>query len=457
MHGTKLIEHLYEVTESGLGTNAHAAGRRVLLDTVGCALFGSKQPWVRMIAETVWQNTGPSTVLGYSRPLHPAAAALVNGTAAHGFELDDYIEGCFAHAGATVVTAALATAEAIGADGRRLLCAIVAGYELMGRSGLALGISRSDGGLHYTGQVGPSGAALAAGIVRGFDVLQLRNTVGIAASMGGGVKAFTQGSGGMVKRLHAGRAAEAGVLAAELTERGFTGPLDALDGRFGLIPSLGGADADAAALSNDLDGPFLISRNWTKLYPCCAVLHSACQAVEELRSEHHLLPEGIRQIRVGGSERMATQNSGRTFKDTMAAQYSMPFAAAVALVDDAGDPKAFEPGRVDDPAFRHVMDLVRVEIDPEIDRAYPEAFGARVEIELTDGRRLERMIMHPKGSGTAGVSDTEIEAKFRSLAAGFLRPDSVDAVIAGVFGVEAPGGVAALSRAITMKSPVAAE
>jgi 2-methylcitrate dehydratase PrpD len=396
----------------------------------------------------VARHEGPATAFGLPRSLHPAAAALVNGTAAHGFELDDYIEGCFAHAGAPVVTAALATADDTETSSERLLWAIIAGYELMGRMGVAMGKSRSDGGLHYTGQNGPVAAALASGIVRGFGALELRNAIGIAASMGAGIKAFTQGTGGMVKRLHAGRAAEAGVLAAELTVRGFTAPKDALDGSFGMLPAIGGDDADPNVLSANLDGPFLITRNWTKLYPCCAVLHAGCQAVEELRSEYDLSSDRIRRLRIGGSKRMATQNSGRVFADTMAAQYSMPFAAALALVDDASNPKAYDPAKTEAPSFSRAMALVSVEIDPEVDAAYPEVFGARAIAEHVDGRTLERLVMHPKGSGTVGVSDDQVEAKFRGLAGHVIATRDVEAIIAAVGGLDSPTAVERLSRAL---------
>jgi 2-methylcitrate dehydratase PrpD len=448
VHGTKLIENLHRRAQSPLDATMRGAAQRVVLDTVGCALYGAKQPWVRMIADTVAGHAGAATAFGQSRSLHPTAAALINATAAHGFELDDYIEGCFAHAGAPVVTASLATADVVKTNSERLLWAIVAGYELMGRVGLAMGTSRSDGGLHYTGQIGPIAAALASGLVRGFNALELRNAVGIAASMGGGIKAFAQGTGGMIKRLHAGRAAEAGVLAAELTSRGFTAPKDAIDGNFGMLQAIGGEDADPIALSVNLDGPLLITRNWTKLYPCCAVLHSGCQAVEELKSEYELSPDRIRKLRIGGSERMASQNAGRVFNDTMAAQYSMPFTAALALTGNVSNPGAYEPAKADDPVFRRTIDLISVDVDREVDAAYPEAFGARVVVELVDGQTLERLIMHPKGSGTAGVSDEQVEAKFRNLAGHVMATREVEALISAVRGLDAPTAVEGLSGAL---------
>lgn len=439
MHGAQLIEYLHDLAASPLTDDLADRARRVLLDTIGCGLYGADQPWTRTVAEMAEGQAGKATVFGSGQGMRPAAAALINGTAAHGFELDDFIVGSFTHAGAPVIPAALATAEEVGAEGDRLLAAIIAGYELTGRVGRAMGKARSDRGLHYTGQLGAVGAAMAAGIVRGLDVEQLRNTVGIAASMGGGLKAFAQGTGGMVKRLHAGRCAESGVLAADLTSRGFSGPKDGLDGDFGLIPAMGGEDADPARLTEGLGGIFMIHSNWTKLYPCCAALHAACQGIEELRAENGLGLDDIARVTLGGCDRMATQNGGRVIEDTMAAQYSGPFSGALSLLGTAMDPGGYDPARVRDSRFRSAMDRIEMVYDAEADAAYPGAFATRVTLDLTKGKPLERLILHPNGTAEAGVSDADIEAKFRHLAGAALPAERVDAVIAATQSIAAPG------------------
>jgi 2-methylcitrate dehydratase PrpD len=448
MQGRNLIDYLWELSNQPLSVGLSAAAQKVLLDTLGCSLYGAQQPWVQIVAGMVGDRQGPSTALGFPGALHPSAAALVNGTGAHGFELDDYIEGCFTHAGATIIPASFATAEAVGCDGARLLSAIVAGYELMGRLGLAMGKNRSDRGLHYTGQLGAVGAALSCGLIRRFDVTGLRNVVGIAASMGGGIKAFTQGTGGMVKRLHAGRAAEAGVVAAELASNGFTGPQDALDGDFGLIPALGGDDADSRRLTSGLGDNFLIERNWTKMYPCCAVLHAGCQAIEDLRRENSVSALDISTLEVAGSSRMVSQNCGRTITDMMSAQYSMPFTAAAAMLGDASDPDSYDPNRANDSEFGRLMNLVTLAVDQQVDAAYPDAFGAHVTMTLNDGRQLKRLILYPKGTANALVTSADVETKFRSLAAPAINPDSIDRVVAAVRGIKSSGTMGALTDAL---------
>jgi len=310
-----------------------------LLDNIGCGLYGSRQQWGCIVRDLVLaeRSHGNATLYGSAKPVAPIHAALANGTATHGFELDDIILGSLTHPGAVVVSAALAVAEQSGASGKRLLSGLTAGYEMMGRVGRALGVEHNNRGYHTTGVAGPVAAAVAAGIVMGFDVPQLLSAIGIACSSSSGIKAFTQGTGGMVKRMHAGRAAEAGVLACELTRRGFTGPLQAIDGRFGLLDVISGTDAHPEYLDQDLGASLAITRVWVKAYPCCGFIHSTSHALESLKREHNITPGQVKQIRVYTNEHAVEHNGAPDPREPMAAQYSIPFCAGVALAADPRD------------------------------------------------------------------------------------------------------------------------
>ena len=220
-----------------------------------------------------------------SPSLRPALR-LANGTSTHGFELDDIIQGALTHPGAVVVSAALAAAEESRASGARLLLGVIAGYEMMARLSLALGAEHNTKGFHTTGVAGPIASVVAAGIVMGLSKEQLLAAIGISCSTAAGIKAFTQGTGGMVKRMHAGHAAEAGIVACELAKRGFTGPMEGIDGRFGLLEVIGGSDVKPEALDSDLGAAFAITRIWVKAYPCCGLIHSTAHALESLKAEH---------------------------------------------------------------------------------------------------------------------------------------------------------------------------
>ena len=253
-HSARLVEHLAALKPTLLDGAIGASATMALLDTLGCGLYGANQQWGRILRAQILHegSRGMATLFGENVTVAPSRAALANGTASHGFELDDIIQGALVHPGAVVIPAALAVAEQSGASGERLLLGIVAGYEVIARLGWALGAEHNTRGYHTTGVAGPIAATVAAGIVLGLSMEIILSAIGIACSSAGGIKAFTQGTGGMVKRMHAGRAAETGVLACELAQRGFTGPMAGVDGRFGLLEVIGGADSCVEALTNNL-------------------------------------------------------------------------------------------------------------------------------------------------------------------------------------------------------------
>src|SRR5688572_10238523 len=185
--------------------------RCALLDTLGCGVYGFKTPWAAMLLS--WARSGAAgdcTVWGEAQPaLRAADAALVNGTASHAFELDDY-HNAKLHPGAVVVPAAMAMAEKTGASGEQLVSAIAAGYEVMIRSSLALNPSAARlRGWHLTGVCGPFGAAAACASLLGLDAERTAWALGLAGTQGSGLWAFNA-DGTMSKRFHAGRAAQSG-------------------------------------------------------------------------------------------------------------------------------------------------------------------------------------------------------------------------------------------------------
>src|SRR5580704_8880458 len=231
-HGQELVSFAHGLALGDLPVDAIARAKTCVLEATGCGLFGSTQPWSRILLAEMTAEGAPGgcAVLGTSATLAAPAAALVNGTAIHRFELDDLIAESITHPAACVIPAALAAGEAVGASGARLIEAIVAGYEAMHRVGLALGTEPAKLGFHTTSLVAPVACAIAAGKLMRLNLDQLYSAVGLACSAASGVKSFAAGrGGGMVKRYHLGRSAEAGVRSAQLAARGFLGPPFALD------------------------------------------------------------------------------------------------------------------------------------------------------------------------------------------------------------------------------------
>src|SRR5262249_37045257 len=198
-------------------------------DPVAPVLFGYDLPWSRIIVDYAKRNGagGRSRILGAGEvPVHAPAAALANGAIAHAFEMDNLTQpNSGSHPGATTFSAALAVAQERGLSGRETIAATVAGFETMIRIGRATKHSNERRGFHAPGTTGPLGAAVACGPLMQFDAERMTNALGISASTAGGLLEFARsGTGAMVKRLHLGRAAEGGVLAASLAADGFTGP-----------------------------------------------------------------------------------------------------------------------------------------------------------------------------------------------------------------------------------------
>ena len=426
-----LLDFLHALKLGALPPRVLAGARGCLLDALGCGLFGARQPWSRIMAEEAYAERarGVASVLGQAETTAATLAARCNGTAMHGFELDDLLDEAIVHPGAVIVPAALAAAEATGASGARLLLGILAGYEVGNRVGLALGVEPARKGFHKTTLAGPVAAAIAAGIVIGLSREQLAAAAGLACSAASGIKSFAAGSGGgMMKRMHAGRAAEAGVRMAQLAARNFTGPPTAVDGRFGLLEVFAGESAAPARLSARLGEAWATDDVFVKVYPVCSWIQSTVQQLVALRGERALDANAIARVRIGVSAYAIRSNGEPAPIDTMGAQYSIPYCAALALTANPSDPAQYDDAAVAEPARRALARRVELHVDAEMEAAYPKHYGARVELEVTGSGRRESRVLDPHGMPADPCSDAERLQKFARLAGAALAPDRVEAV-----------------------------
>ena len=261
-----------------------------ITDTVAVIVQGSALPWSRIVVRYA-QRTGAggqSRILGVDGPsIQAPAAALANGALAHAFKSDNLSRpGVGVHPGATLLPPALAIAQEHGSSGRDLITAIVAGFEVMYRIGRATKHSNERRGFHAPGTTGPFGAAVAAGRLLQLDAEAMTNALGIAGSLACGLMEFARsGTGAMVKRLHLGRAAESGVLAASLATDGFTGPRSVLEGEAGFLKVLC-TEWDIADLTDGLGSEFATLRLCLKRFPVHMTAQTAVQAILELKAEH---------------------------------------------------------------------------------------------------------------------------------------------------------------------------
>jgi 2-methylcitrate dehydratase PrpD len=411
--------------------------KRCVLDSIGCGLYGSVQPWGRIIADTAaaLSGGGPSSLFGRVEKVSTADAALANGTAIHGFELDDAHVSSSLHPGAVTLPAALALGEARGVSGADLLTALAAGYEVGLRVGICAGVSHSTSGYHVTGTAGTLGSAAAAARVLRLSPIETAHALAIGATQAAGL--YSARMGAMTKRFHAGRASQSGVLAALLAGRGFTGALDALEAPFGgFMSTLKGQFAPETMLTG-LGENWEIARVGLKAYAACASAHTTIDGVRELRSRG-LTATNLQRMTVRMSKK-GHINIGWPYKlgEVITAQMNGFYAAAVALLDGDAFVEQYAQARLADPAILALMPRISIVHDPELDRGGAgKRHAVGIEAVRSDGTVLTTFAEQRRGSAEHPLSVHEVEQKFRRLVKDVLPARRSDALIEIVVGLE---------------------
>lgn len=376
-----------------------AITKACLIDAVAVALFGSGLPWGKSVADFAFHvgegagghanGKGASTVLSPAlRRVSAPAAALANGTFAHSFEFDNLRQPSVGvHPGSTASLAALAVAEEFDVSGRDLITALVAGNECMLRTGLAAKSTSEHFGFHAPGLTGVFGSAIAASRIVGNDAHKTTMAIGIGGSFGSGLLAFAKaGNGGMVKRLHMGRAAEGGVTAAYLAARGVEGPDVVLEGKFGYL-DVYAEGGDPALLVEGLGTRWDSLNIWFKMFPCHVTAQAPVRAIQELQRRHKFTADDVARIVLAASDKVLSHHADRAPADVGTAQYSVPFSVALALFRDPADPQAFLDGPNQNPKILEICRAIEL-------RPYGTAIAAglnstcRLDVTLKDGRVL---------------------------------------------------------------------
>ncbi|MGH3384444.1 MAG: MmgE/PrpD family protein [Nocardioidaceae bacterium] len=417
--------------------------RLLLLDGLGCGLFGSTQPWSQLVTDFVVAGGGRSeaTVWGTPHRVPAASAPLANGTAVHAFEYDDLHPRAVLHAGSQAIPAAFAVAELVadqqGSDqrepvgGRELLHAVVTGFEVGARIGLATGAAQLHRGFHPSPNTGTFVAAATAARLLRLDEAQTRDAFGIAGSFGGYLMAAQYG--GMVKRLHPGHSAQSGVTAALLAARGLTGTRAVLEAPYGgWAAAVAGVQPDALGqITADLGTTWELPSFSVKYYPCCGSNHTSIDAWWEILGQDRSLgPDDIDQIDVRCST-LTADHVGWPYRPdgVTAAQMNLGYCLAAAIVDGAVTIDQFAEERLAAPELLDVVRRIRVRPDDEID-ALGRARRHLIHLDVTtrDGRTLTATAEHPKGSEQYPLTPTEVVEKFDLLAGRVLPVDGVHTV-----------------------------
>jgi 2-methylcitrate dehydratase PrpD len=364
--------------------------------------------------------------LARGRAATPRAAALIQGTAAHAAEVDDSFRDAMVHPGAATIAAALAAAQSVGANGLAFLRGVVLGYEVATRIGVAMGRGHYKY-WHNTGTMGSFGAAAAAGAILGLDEVAFAHALAMAGTFTAGLQQAFR-SEAMAKPLHAGRAAEAGLLAAQLAARGVRSSLDILDGEGGLGQAMSNGP-DWSHVGATLGRDFHITRLTFKNHVGCGHNFPAMDGALELRRQHGFTHEDIDHVHLGVYQATLDIAPHVNPQNADQARFSLHYMVASALVHGSVRLSAFSEERLNDPATRALMQRVTRALDPEIDAAFPSRRAARVDITLRDGRRLSHFQPDRKGDPELPLSDAELGDKLIELASPVIGDGAARALL----------------------------
>ncbi|MCE2859285.1 MAG: MmgE/PrpD family protein [Oxalobacteraceae bacterium] len=388
----------------------------LLLDWCGSALAGKVGRPVQVI-EAIAREMGPqegrAEVLISRRTTSPLFAALVNGASSHYAEQDDVHNGSVFHPAAVVFPAALAMAQDRGCSGQDLITAAVAGYEVGIRIGEFLGRSHYRI-FHTTGTAGTVAAAVAAARLMGLSAPQMQHAMGSAGTQAAGLWEFLRDAADS-KQLHTGKAAADGLLAALLAEKGFTGARQVLEGPQGMGAGMS-HDADPARLTDRLGQRWATIETSFKFHASCRHTHPAADALQQAMHTHGLkasdITEVITQVHQGAIDVLGRVIAPETVHQ---AKFSMGTVLGIIALHDKAGVSEFER-LYRDPEVADFRVRVKMVLDEEVDRAYPERWIGKVTLHTRDGRVLHGRVDEPKGDPGNTLSRSELEQKALALA-----------------------------------------
>ncbi|OAS98622.1 2-methylcitrate dehydratase [Achromobacter xylosoxidans] len=387
----------------------------LLLDCLASILAGAASRPVLAIdryAAAMGPADGPSEILINRRRTSPVFAAMVNAAAAHVVEQDDVHNGSVFHPAAVVFPPVLAVAQALGRSGRDLLVAAVAGYEVGIRVGEFLGRSHYKT-FHTTGTAGTLAAAAATGRLLGLSPAAMLDAFGSAGTQAAGLWEFLRDAADS-KQLHTARAAANGIAAAYLAQEGFTGARHILEGPQGMAAGMS-SDADPARLTDRLGTRWALAETSFKFHASCRHTHPAADALQQVLREHKLAESDIARV-VAHVHQGAIDVLGPVVDPRTVHQSKFSMGTVLGLIARQGRAGLPEfDAALDDPAVADFRGRVTMELDPEVDGAYPQRWIGKVTVHTRDGRVLHGRVDEPKGDPGNTLSRDEIETKTLSL------------------------------------------
>ena len=441
---SRVATFIVEADPRRLPPAVHETAKRLIFDNLAVAVAGSRSPAGRIIQRHVRALGGPAEapVLGTDLRAPAPLAALANGTAAHADDYDDTqiaslpdrVTGLLTHPTTPVLGAALACAVATGATGEQLLSAYEVGVEVASKLAEAIHPQHYQRGFHSTGTLGAFGAFAAAARLLGLDHGQVARGLGIVASLASGLRG---NFGTMTKPLHAGRAAENGVVAARLAKEGFTSTPDILDSEWGFFSIMGGG-FDRDYLEQRLGNPYQLERPGVaiKPYPCGSLAHPTMDAVRDLVRGHDIKPEQVERVEVGVTRYIRQPLRYQRPQTELEAKFSLEFAVAIIVLERQAGIHQYTDEVVRSRRVQEFLERVQVQVDPQMEARGYDKMHSVVRILLKDGRRLEREAQLARGYPERPFTREDHLAKFEECARDVLPAGTGEQVWEKVLGLE---------------------
>ena len=425
-----LAEYIAGLSYRHIPESVIAHVKLCVIDSLGCALFGSTLPWGKIITSfTKEMGKGKGALIwGDGAEVPSTNAPLANGTLIHSFEMDDLHRVGVIHPGAEAIPAADALVRRTSkVDGKRFLTAVVAGYEVGCRVGMTGGASQLRRGFHPSATSGTFAAGAAAAKMLQLNVVKTLHTLGIAGTQAAGLMAAQHAS--MVKRMHPGRSAQAGVYGALLANKGFTGIEDVLEAPYGGFCSTLCDNPNLSHLTHDLGDRFETLNVGCKPYPCCGSNHTSLDALKKIIGDHpEVGVENVDKIRIR-TTRATKLHVGWPYEPNSmtTAQMNLPFCVAVLLHDRDFFVDQVTEKSIRSEAVLKTTDKIEVLEDPEFEALGDEGrHGVALEVQLQDGRSYSEKVLHARGSDKHPMTRDEVVQKFRLLASRVLSRSRVE-------------------------------
>ncbi len=422
--------------------------KKCLYDTMGTIIAGSYHSTTGRIAREIaadHREEQTATVAGPSLKRSAATAALANGMMAHALELDDGSKHATYHPGSSIIPTCLALAEETGCSGKTMLEALIAGYEVSLRIGTAVNPSHYLRGFHPTGTVAVFGTATAAGRLLGLDAGQMTNALGIAGSMAAGINQYEL-DGSIVKHLHPGNAAKNGILAARLAGKGFTGPEGVIEGGLGFCHCFAD-EYDLETITQGLGKDFKFLKIYFKPFCSCRYVHFGIEAVQNILREHPLKPEDIDRITIRTHKNAKQGSDIPDYRSVLHARLSLQYGIGSLIVRGSAGLKDYTEDAIKDDKVQEIARKTVIEVDPEIQKAYPNPRSMIVEITDINGSRYANRVDHAKGSPENPMTEKELRAKFDDITGDVIdsgRREEIAKAAAGARNTEKAADIARL-------------